>query len=125
MATTKAKAKKAAPKSTKPKTPKTRNGQPSFQERLKRGMRKLAAAGWDLRTVEASEIMQVSRGLIRGKNAKETASLKKAFDVNCEKSSAPVAVSIAKRSYNEDGTGCEVREGKGRPSYKELGVEAA
>jgi len=94
----------------------------SFQERLRRGLRKIEnQQGLDVRTVSTADILKVSRGLVRGKNQTETAKLRKEFDASAEKKSAPVQVSIAKRNFREDGTGCEMFDGKGRPSYEELG----
>jgi len=94
----------------------------SFQERLRRGLRKLDAKGWDLRTVSAVEIIATARGLVRSKSKTEQTKQLKAFDDAAEKTSAPVQVSIAKRNYKEDGTGCEpAGEGPGRPSFASLG----
>jgi len=93
----------------------------SFQERLRRGCRQLEAKGWDVRTCSAQDVIAYARGLIRGKTAKNTTGLKKQFDAIVEKKSTPVQVSIAKRNYREDGTGCEILPGKGRPSWKSLG----
>ena len=91
----------------------------SFQERIRRGLRKLEGQGWDVRTVETSEILSVSRGLIRGKDATKA---KKDFDAKTKNTaSAAVAVSIAKRNFREDGSGCEKFDGKGRPTDAALG----
>jgi hypothetical protein len=98
----------------------TKAKQVSFQERLRRGLRKLDIR-YDVRTVTASEIISTARGLVRGNSKANTAKLKSEFDKSAEKKSAPVQVSIAKRNFREDGTGCEMFEGAGRPSDADLG----
>jgi len=96
----------------------------SFQERLRRGLRKLDAKGEDVRIVSTADILAAARTLVRGKNKADTAKQRKEFDESAEKASASVQVSIAKRSFREDGTGCEVLNNKpGRYSYDELGYE--
>lgn len=88
-----------------------RNGQVTMSDRLRAGMDKLVKAGWDLSTVSTAEIIDTSCKLIRGKNAEETAKLRKEF--------APTAaqVSIVKREFT-GGYGV----GKvGRPSFETLG----
>ncbi len=82
---------------------------------LRKGFDKLEGDGWDVSTVPSEEIVEVSRKTLRGKTAKDTATLRKAFNPTMAQ------VSIVKREY----TGGSPTGKRGRPSLKALGYADA